>query len=48
MEYLAKWKNNLTTTETQADDGEWILGIIPFYGRNMQVSELLEKTIHGW
>ena len=23
------------------DDGEWIRGIIPFYGRTIQVSELL-------
>ena len=50
MEYLGKSNNNLTTTETQANDGEWIRGIIPFYGRNMQVHVWRKPSmvnIHG-
>ena len=44
VDILGKFHHDLTSRpkpETAIDDGEWIREIIAFYGRTIQVSELL-------
>ena len=41
--YLGKFHHDLTWRPKPIDDGEWIRGIIPFYGRTIQVSEIFSN-----